>query len=92
MKKFAFQLKKWGVRAMMTAGAALGLSGCFQWKSGGNDGPAEVVYGPPPDIDSAIEVIEDVYGPPIGEEPDSAASVNTTEPAPKQADADNSAR
>ena len=88
MKKFAFQLKKWSVRAMMTAGAALGLSACFHCKDCGNNGPIEAVYGPPPDI----EVIEDVYGPPIGEEPDSSASVNNAEPEPKQADADASAQ
>lgn len=86
MNNFAFRLKKWSVRAMMAAGAAFGLSGCFHCKNCGNNGPAEAVYGPPPDIDPGIEVIEDVYGPPIGEEvPDSAAGVAEPEPQPTEA-------
>ena len=80
MERFTFQMKKWVVRALMTVGAALGLSACIHPKTISE--PVEAVYGPPPDID--IEVIEDVYGPPI-EELDSVIDSTRTEPEPVSA-------
>lgn len=64
MKRKTLFIKKWFVRALMTAGAALGIAACSHTKPGNNPGPAEAVYGPPPEADPRIEVIEDVYGPP----------------------------
>lgn len=59
MKKSTFIIRKWGVRAMVAVGAALGLSSCGHH-------PGETVYGPPPsDDDSSIEVSAEVYGPPV---------------------------
>ena len=63
MKRVNLQIKKRVVRALMCVGAALGIASCSQSKPSSS---VEVVYGPPPmgeDID--IEVIEDVYGPPV---------------------------
>ena len=58
MKKMTFTVKKWGVRAMVAVGAALGLSSCVHH-------PGETVYGPPPSDDESIEVSAEVYGPPV---------------------------
>lgn len=66
MKTLNFRIKKWVARALMTIGAALGVTSCINNKPA--SGPIEAVYGPPPGDD--IEVVEDVYGPPI-ESPDS---------------------
>jgi hypothetical protein len=66
MKTLNFRIKKWVARALMTIGAALGVTSCINNKPAG---PIESVYGPPPG-DPDIEVVEDVYGPPI-ESPDS---------------------
>ena len=59
MKKTAFIVKKWGVRAFVAIGALTGLSSC----GGVFSGPK--VYGPPPTPNDDIEVVEDVYGPPV---------------------------
>lgn len=67
MKTLNFRIKKWVARALMTIGAALGVTSCINNKPA--SGPMEAVYGPPPG-DPDIEVVEDVYGPPI-ESPDS---------------------
>ena len=55
MKKSAFVIKKWSVRALVAVGAMLGLSSC------GGVFNSPKVYGPPP---RGPEVVEDVYGPP----------------------------
>lgn len=78
MKKVSFQIKKWTARVLMAVGAMLGLTGCFR------KGPIEAVYGPPPVIDTPIEVIEDVYGPPSVEEPDTVPDTELAEPSPNQ--------
>ena len=63
MKKVSFNVHKWGVRALVAVGAALGLTSCTH-KFGPN--PAEAVYGPPPGYTPPnINVVEDVYGPPV---------------------------
>ena len=63
MKKVSFNVQKWGVRALVAVGALLGLSSCTH-KFGPN--PAEGVYGPPPGYNPPrINVVEDVYGPPV---------------------------
>lgn len=56
MRKPAFIIKKWSVRAIVAIGAALGLSSC------GGVFTTPKVYGPPP---RGPEVVEDVYGPPV---------------------------
>ena len=66
MKTLNFRIKKWVARALMTIGAALGVTYCINNEPAS---PMEAVYGPPPG-DPDIEVVEDVYGPPI-ESPDS---------------------
>lgn len=61
MKKLSFNVQKWGVRALVGLGAALGFSSCCHKVN-----PAEAAYGPPPGYNPpGIEVIEDVYGPPV---------------------------
>lgn len=64
MNKTFFHIKKWTARALVAIGTMLGFSTCG---SGGCSSPYETVYGPPPEMeDSAeVEVVEDVYGPPI---------------------------
>ena len=74
MKKISFQVKKWTVRALVTAGAMLGLSACSGSSNSSGSSAPEVVYGPPPEVEKEIEVVEDVYGPPV-EEIDSAVEV-----------------
>lgn len=65
MKKLNFNVHKWGVRALVAIGAMLGISSCTH-KVGPN--PAEGVYGPPPGYSPhRVDVIEDVYGPPVEE-------------------------
>ena len=67
MKETITQLTKVAVRGLMAIGALLGFTSC-------PGRPAECVYGPPPGADTlghvkqdSIEVIEDVYGPPVEE-------------------------
>ena len=66
MRNLSFIIRKWGIRAMLAAGAAIGLSSCTH-RLGPN--PAEGVYGPPPGSSDStrrvIKVLEDVYGPPV---------------------------
>ncbi len=76
MKKVAFLMKKNVARALVAAGAALGLSSCFHVK---NSGSIESVYGPPSDVDPEIQVVEDVYGPPV-ESIDTASDNQTSKP------------
>ncbi len=68
MKKVNFDIKKWAVRAMVTAGAMLGITSCCVFRPHSHPNPADAVYGPPPDMKPRkIEVLEDVYGPPVEE-------------------------
>ena len=78
MKKVSFNMHKWGVRAVVALGAAMGLSSCSH-RVGPN--PAEGVYGPPPGYNPPrINVVEDVYGPPIPvERIDSVRAINEPE-------------
>ena len=70
MDKTLFTLKKWFARALVGIGAVWGIASCSRPQSTPN--PAEAVYGPPPGYENKrIEVVEDVYGPPV-EEIDSA--------------------
>lgn len=82
MKKASFQIKKWTARALAAAGTMLGLTGCF------HKGPVENVYGPPPMIDTPMEVIEDVYGPPPVEDPDTLPKTELAEPSTTQGEVD----
>lgn len=76
MKKVSFNVKKWSIRALTAAGAALGLASCFHPKT---PGIFEKVYGPaPPPSDVDIEIIEDVYGPPQPEIMESDSDTTTT--------------
>ena len=79
MKKVSLNVQKWGVRALVAIGALLGISSCshkIDLKS------IEGVYGPPPGYTPPkINVVEDVYGPPV-ERIDSV--VSTEEPELKQ--------
>ena len=60
MKETLLWFKKWGVRTMIAAGALLGITSCLQIVN-----PPKV-YGPPPPMpDDSIDVVEDVYGPPV---------------------------
>jgi hypothetical protein len=61
MKRMIFPIKKWGVRAFVAIGAIFGLSSC------GGVFSTPKVYGPPPSPNNDIEVVEDVYGPPVGD-------------------------
>ena len=80
MKKENFNIKKWVVRAMVTAGAILGITSCCIFRPHSSPNPAETVYGPPPDIKlQKTEVLEDVYGPPV-EKLDTAGSEIFIEP------------
>ena len=63
MKKVSFSVHKWGVRALVAVGAAIGLTSCTH-KIDPNI--AAGVYGPPPGYrPQGINVVEDVYGPPV---------------------------
>lgn len=80
MKKVHFDIKKWAVRAMVTAGAMLGITSCCIFRPHSHPNPAEAVYGPPPNMKPhKAEVLEDVYGPPI-EEFDSSSNGVVLEP------------
>jgi hypothetical protein len=61
MKKSAFIMKKWTVRAFVALGILLGLTSCNKTFVG----PIENVYGPPPSYGVKAVPVEDVYGPPI---------------------------
>lgn len=77
MNKTVFVIKKWGVRVLVGLGAALGIASCSKTQTSPN--PAEAVYGPPPEYQNKrIEVVEDVYGPPV-EDIDSAVVDEKTE-------------
>ena len=67
MKETITKVTKLAVRGLMAVGALLGFTSC-------PNRPAECVYGPPPGVDTlgrvmqdSIEMIEDVYGPPVEE-------------------------
>lgn len=86
MKKVSFNIHKWGARAMVSLGALIGISSCSHKTS---PNPAEGVYGPPPGYDSPrINVVEDVYGPPV-ERLDSAKATNEPEPILLEMEQDN---
>ena len=70
MKDRFLTSKKLFARALLAVGAALGLTGCY-------NRPYESVYGPPPDVDTDVEVVEDVYGPPVVTPPDSVTNSYT---------------
>lgn len=87
MKKVKFITKKWLARALVAVGSAIGLTSCFL-RMGHK--PIECVYGPPPGKGPSIEVIEDVYGPPIEDientndtimANDSVAEINDAKPS-----------
>lgn len=80
MKKINFNIKKWAVRAMVAAGTMLGITSCCVFRPHSSPNPAEGVYGPPPNIKPPkVEVLEDVYGPPV-EEIDSSSNEVSIEP------------
>lgn len=61
MKKSAFVIKKWAVRALVVVGAMIGISSC----SDNSKKNSQSNESPESDKQSDIEVVEDVYGPPI---------------------------
>lgn len=72
MKKVNFNIKKWAVRAMVTAGAMLGITSCCVFRphsnanANGNDNAPQKVSGPQYDKKPhETEILEDVYGPPV---------------------------
>lgn len=86
MKKVSFNINKWSARVMVSLGALIGISSCSH-KTSSN--PAEGVYGPPQGYDSPrINVVEDVYGPPI-ERLDSVKATNESEPILLETEQDN---
>ena len=62
MRKITFNIKKWMVRTLMAVGSLVGITACTHPKIGDIVHRGEKVYGPPP-VD--INVVEDVYGPPV---------------------------
>ncbi|MBP5687112.1 MAG: hypothetical protein IK100_01635 [Muribaculaceae bacterium] len=76
MKKVRFNIQKWGVRALVGLGAALGLSSCSN-----RINPPEAAYGPPPGFNRPqnIEIIEDLYGPPA----EKIDTLKPSEPEPR---------
>ncbi len=77
MKKVSLNVRKWGVRALVALGTAVGFSSCSHKVVGPN--PAEGVYGPPPGYKPIkINVVEDVYGPPV-ESIDSVRAIDEPE-------------
>ena len=75
MNRLNFNIRKWGIRAMVGLGAALGVSSCSHKAN-----PAAGVYGPPPGSRPIkVGAIEDVYGPPV-ERMDSANADAELEP------------
>jgi len=73
MKETFLCIQKYAVRAMMAVGALLGITSCLQIIN------PEKVYGPPPPMpDDSIQVVEDVYGPPVTEHD----SITDSEPPP----------
>lgn len=63
MKKIGFNMHKWMARSLVAIGALLGISSCAHKVV---PGPTSGVYGPPPGYTPPkINVMEDVYGPPV---------------------------
>ena len=62
MNNLYFRSKKWAIRALMAAGALLGLSSCH--KTIYDTKAVEGVYGPPPGYYENVEPVKVVYGPP----------------------------
>lgn len=61
MKKSAFVIKKWAVRALVVVGAMIGISSCGD----NNKENSQSNESPKSDDSSDIEIVENVYGPPI---------------------------
>ncbi len=79
MKKMSFNLHKWVVRAMVAVGAMMGISSCSNGGKVVINNPPETVYGPPPGVfPKRVEIVEDVYGPPV-ESIDSVSEVSKPE-------------
>ena len=78
MKKVGFNIHKWTARSFVAIGTLIGISSCSH-KVGPN--PAEGVYGPPPGYNPPnINVIEDVYGPPVERIDSAKTEINQMEP------------
>ena len=73
MKKSAFLIKKWGVRAMVAVGSLFGISLFSCTPSQSHDDSSASASE---DKKSDVEVVEDVYGPPV-EDIDDISSYET---------------